>query len=226
MSTPVALWEARTEALDYLATKHPSRLAVLERTFELFDACLDAFEIASDSTSYSTVCAITLLKAKNLAHGAYSLTLDGLAQESGALLRPMIEYAELLTYFRLSPDRVRQALTGTLPSAGKRAELVEGIYKGFRDYLNENASHSSFSDASVAHLFDSSEPRLRRRQRMVPHVLDINLRDLVVHLHLLLREAILALQQIESNQFVVLGERWERLKARMLDVYDLAQKVR
>src|SRR5687768_5816205 len=152
------LWEARTEALDYLARNQPSRLAVIDRTFDLFDACLDAFE-ASDAAPYSTVCAISLLKAKNLAHGAYSLTLDGLAQEAGALLRPLVEYAELLTYFRLSPDRVKQAINGTLPSAGKRAELVQGIYKNFREFLNENASHSLFTDASVSHLFESSEPR-------------------------------------------------------------------
>lgn len=90
------LWHARTEALTYLQDKQPSRLAVVERTFELFDATAVAFQAAPDTTSYSAVCAVALVKAKNLAHGAFSLTLDGLGQEAGALLRPMIEYAELL----------------------------------------------------------------------------------------------------------------------------------
>jgi hypothetical protein len=215
------LWISRTEALEYLQAKHPSRLAVIKQTFELFDANIDALQSAPGAPSYSATCAVALLKAKNLAHGAFSLILDGLGQEAGALLRPMIEYAELLTYFRLHPEMVERALTGNLPSAGERAKAISGIYKHFREYLNENASHSSFGDASVAHLIDSKLMRLRKRQHMVPHVLDQNLIDLVVHLQLLLREALLDLESTGSPDFQHLAERWERLKARMFDVFDL-----
>jgi hypothetical protein len=215
------LWIARTEALDYLHGRHPSRLAVIKQTFELFDAAIDAFQSAPDATPYAATCAVALLKAKNLAHGAFSLILDGLGQEAGALLRPMIEYAELLTYFRLHSQMVERALTGNLPSAGERAKSIAGIYKNFREYLNENASHSSFSDASVAHLIDSNLMSLRKRQHMVPHVLDQNLLDLAVHLQLLLREALLSLESTGSPAFPQLGDRWERLKARMFDVFDL-----
>lgn len=68
--------------------------------------------------SYARVCGLTLLKAKHLALGAYSLILDGLGQEAGALLRPFIEYTELLTYFRKFPSKVDAAIKGKLPSAG------------------------------------------------------------------------------------------------------------
>jgi hypothetical protein len=54
---------------------------------------------------------VTLVKAKNLALGSYSLVLDGLGQEAGALMRPMIEYAELLAYFRLHPEMVKLSAT-------------------------------------------------------------------------------------------------------------------
>jgi hypothetical protein len=215
------LWISRTEALEYLQDKHPSRLSVLKQVFELFDATIDAFQRAPDATPYSATCAVALLKAKNLAHGAFSLTLDGLGQEAGALMRPMIEYAELLTYFRLHPEMVERALTGNLPSAGERAKAISGIYRSFREYLNENASHSSFSDASVAHLIDSKLMSLRKRQHMVPHVLDQNLIDLAIHLQLLLREALLSLEATGSSDFQQLGERWERLKGRIFDVFDL-----
>ena len=92
------LWCSRSDALAYLGDKHPSRLAVVERTFELLDDTIDAFETASPRSAYPRICGVTLLKAKNLALGAYSLVLDGLGQEAGALMRPMIEYVELLTY--------------------------------------------------------------------------------------------------------------------------------
>jgi hypothetical protein len=215
------LWTARTDALNYLQNEHPSRLAVIERTFELCDDIADAFVTAPDTTPYPAICAIAMVKAKNCAHGVFSLMLDGLAQEAGALFRPMIEYVELLTYFRLFPHMAEGAMVGNLPSAGERAKAIGGIYKKLRDHLNEHASHSSFSDASVSHLIDPRDQMLRKRQHMVPRVLDRSLVDLAVHDHLLLREALLSLEAASSPEFPRLGERWERLKARMFDVFDL-----
>ncbi len=90
---------------------------MIEQLFALADDCIDAYE-SQDGDLYSTVCSLTTLKAKNLAHGMYSLTLDGLGQEAGALARPFVEYTELLTYFRMLPEAVNDALAGELPSAG------------------------------------------------------------------------------------------------------------
>ena len=123
------LWHSRTDALVYLGEKHPSRLAVVARTFELLDDTIDAFEAALPEATYPRVCGVTLLKAKNLALGAYSLVLDGLGQESGALLRPMIEYVELLTYFRLKPEMTERALENALPKAGERAKAIGSFFK-------------------------------------------------------------------------------------------------
>lgn len=215
------LWLARAEALKYLQDERSSRLAVIERTFELSDAIVDAFQAVPDRTPYVTACAVALVKATNLAQGIFSLMLDGLAQEAGALFRPMVEYTELVIYFRLYPHMAERATVGDLPSAGERAKAIDSVYKKLREYLNAHASHSSFSDASVSHVIDNQSQVLRKRQRMVPHVLDRNLADLVVHNHLLLHEAILSLEVTNSPDFERLGERWDRLKTRMFDVFDL-----
>jgi len=66
------------------------------------------------------VCAAVTMKGRNLALGCYSLALDGLAQESGAILRPCSKSIELLEYLRdilgrsirLSPVPFRELANG------------------------------------------------------------------------------------------------------------------
>ena len=119
------------------------------------------------------------MKAKNLAQGSLSLVLDGLGQEAGALLRPMIEYTELLTYLRTFPEKADKVAENTLPSAGQRAKAIGGIYKEFREHLNEHAAHSSCSHFALSHLL-TPEFSFRKLQEFVPHVLDANFRDFTV----------------------------------------------
>ena len=185
------------------------------------DECVDAFEAVSGENTYARVCGLTLLKLKHLAVGSYSLILDGLGQETGALMRPMIEYAELLTYFRMFPAAVEKAAENDLPKAGERAKAIGSIYKEFREHLNEHSSHSSFSHYSLSHLLEPSTLRFKKMQRMVPSVLDVNIRDLVIQLQIMLREAALALQPLGSSQFLGIAEGIDRLKSRMLDVFNL-----
>ena len=216
------LWQTRTEALEFLESTHPSRLAVVHRIFELLDECIDAFEAASSDNTYARICGLTLVKAKHLAIGSYSLILDGLGQETGALMRPMIEYAELLTYFRMFPDSVNRAAENDLPKAGERAKAIGGIYKQFRDHLNAYASHSSFSHYALSHLLEPSTFKFKKLQRMVPHVLETNVRDLAVQLLLILREAALALEPVGSPQFANIAERTDSLRDHMFHVFELA----
>src|SRR5574340_1572824 len=114
-------WTTRTEAVAYLEASHGDRLAVLSRIFELIDLSIDAYESRSGFDVYARICGLTLLKARHLAVGAYSLILDGLGQEAGALIRPFIEYSELLTYFRKFPEMAERAAENDLPKAGKSA---------------------------------------------------------------------------------------------------------
>lgn len=221
MNAAADLWATRRDALQYLEATHSSRLEVLNCAFELMDECVSSFEDFSQGNQYAEVCGLALLKVKHLAVGSYGLILDGLGQETGALMRPMIEYAELMTYFRMYPSKVGKIATNTLPSAGKRAKAIKGIYQPFRDHLNEHASHSSFSQYSLGHLREPSTGKFKKMQRMVPHVLDTNVRDLVVQLIIFLREAKLALEPLGSPRFIEIAGGIDRLKARMLHAYNL-----
>ena len=191
------LWTARTEAVAYLEVSHPNRIAVLSRTFELIDLSVDAYESLADGDVYARICGLTLLKAKHLAVGAYSLILDGLAQEAGALIRPFIEYSELLTYFRQFPEMAERA-ADDLPKAGERARAIGGMFKEFREHLNNHASHSSYSHYSLAHLLEPKTHRFKKLQRAVPKVLDKNVKDFVVQLYLLTREGVLSLDRLNA----------------------------
>ncbi len=133
---------------------------LLQQGFDFLDKCTGKFERLGNLESetlvekFSRICAITLAKANHFLIGCYSLTLDGLAQEAGAILRPFIETYELLVYFRLNPARVDEAIDEKLPTAGKVSQHILGNYKDLRAHLNDNASHFSYRIDSVRHLFD------------------------------------------------------------------------
>jgi hypothetical protein len=212
----VPLWKARTEALSFLRQERPEQIAVIEGLFALADDCVDAYEAQADDL-YSTMCGVTTLKAKNLALGMYSLALDGLGQEAGALARPFIEYAELLTYFRVVPEAINDALGGELPSAGKRAKKIEGFYQPFREHLNEHASHSSYSSYALAHLRDPATKKLRKLQVMHPDVLVRNVGDFAVQFVLMLQEAVLGLERTpDQSRLAALASRCDELRANIL----------
>ena len=219
----MSLWATRDEALKFLQDTYPAKLAVVNRTFELLDLCVEAFEEESNENTYAEFCGLTLLKAKHLALGAYSLILDGLGQEAGAIMRPMIEYAELLTYFRMFPESVEKAANNNLPKAGERAKAIGSIYKKFRGHLNLHASHSSFSHYSLSHLLEPSTHKFKKLQRMAPLVLEANVRDLTVQLLLMLREAALALEPVNSSQFLVIATEVDELRECMLRIFELTE---
>jgi hypothetical protein len=215
-SQRLPLWKARTEALTFLRRERPEQIDVVEELFGLADDCVDAYESQRDDL-YSTVCSLTALKAKNLALGMYSLTLDGLGQEAGALARPFIEYAELLTYFRIVPEAVNDALAGELPSAGMRAKKIEGFYQRFREHLNEHASHSSYSSYALAHLRDPETKKLRKLQVMHPDVLVRNVADFAVQFVFMLQEAVLGVERSpDKSRLGSLASRCEDLRAKIL----------
>lgn len=218
---PAELWTARTEAVAYLEASHADQLAVLSRTFDLIDQSIDAYESLAGGDVYARICGLTLLKAKNLAVGAYSLILDGLGQEAGALIRPFIEYSELLTYFCKFPKMAERAADNDLPKAGERARAIGGIFKEFRDHLNSHASHSSYSHYSLAHLLEPQTHRFKKLQRAVPKVLDKNLKDFVVQLFLLAREGVLSLNRLSSPQYEELAALTDQLKEDMVHVFEL-----
>ena len=213
--------ESRKAALTHLESRRSAQLYLLQQLFEAIDRCIDAYEVNSKSDVYARVCGLTLLKAKHLALGSYSLILDGLGQEAGALMRPFIEYTELLTYFRLFPEAAVKAFEGGLPKAGERAKAIDGIYKEFREHLNAHASHSSYSRYSLSHLLEPNDFRFKKMQRMVPHVLETNLRDFTIQVYLLLHEAVLAVERVDQLVFRLLAETTDNARLRVLADWEL-----
>lgn len=146
------LWKTREEALTALESSLRQEAEILQDAFTLLDECVT--QLLTRDTKYARVCALTMIKARNLELGCYSLALDGLAQEGGALFRLVIETLELLAYFWKDPSRVDEAIEEKLPPAGKIAQKIEGNFKGLRDFLNSHASHFSFTYESLQHIAD------------------------------------------------------------------------
>jgi hypothetical protein len=146
------MWDTRTKASKSLELELKKEADAVYKTFIILDKLLDIY--STNDTDFCRVIGIIIIKGRNLAKGCFSLSMDGLAQEAGALLRPLIECLELLQYLYEDSTRIGEVLDGKLPSAGKIAIKINGKYKKLRDYLNVHASHISFSYESMAHLVD------------------------------------------------------------------------
>lgn len=140
------LWTIRNQAQEDLKSRFKEENEVLLETFALADQCIQCLFMVGESENnrFALVCCHTLIKARRYALGCYSLCIDGLAQEAGALLQPFIETWEQLIFYCQEPHRIELALEGKLPQAGKIAIEIESELKGLRDYLNKYASHFSF----------------------------------------------------------------------------------
>ena len=152
------LWSTRRGSQRALEADLKPLADLLGEAFATVDECVARLD-GLDS-SFGRVTALVLIKGRNLGLGCYSLSLDALAQEGGALFRPFIETVELLTYFRLDPRRVDEALEERLPKAGEIARRIGAGLKELRTYLNAHASHLSVSEHSMRHLIDVSAGRL------------------------------------------------------------------
>jgi len=209
--------------MEMLAKDFKQQAKAIEKSFAIVDECIDLFNNKAEKDDFYRICGLTLAKARNYALGAYGLILDGLGQEAGALLRPFIECHELLIYFRLEPGRVQQVIDDKLPSAGKRAQLIEGVFHEFRKHLNDNASHSSFSYYALNHLLDKSDLTIKKEQPMLPKVLFRNMGDFFVHMILIAREAINCLQAAERDNADEQVKAVERLRSEGISVFKMSK---
>lgn len=125
----------------------------IENLIKIFEDC-GYKERDSEDGVFSRVCGITLVKANYYLLGCYNLILEGFGQESGALLRPIIELYELLVYFRQEKRRITKVLEDKLPSAGNIGGLISGDFQDLRNYFNENSSHFKFKIYSLNHLLN------------------------------------------------------------------------
>jgi len=182
------IWDTRIRAMRATASELQVEAATAYQAFLLIDEMLVIFH--SNDTTFCRVAGLTLLKARNLAQGIFSLSLDGLAQEAGALLRPLIECIELMAYLRDNPQSINEALEGKLPLAGEIGKRIHGKFRKLRNYLNEHASHFSFAPESMSHLIDFKSGDWRVIQPYNEKVLRTNITILFgVLVHLLYETA-------------------------------------
>jgi len=168
---------------EYFFKEMSTEKELLEELMAIVDKCIDLFEAkAGNSNGYHLICGISLIKARNYFLICLSSALDGLAQEGGALLRPMLEYIELLQYFQEDSARVKQAQEDKLPNAGKRAKMINSSFQDLRKYLNEEASHSSFKENSIGHVVTNSD-NLLKNQNFSEKNLSTNIQFILIFLY-------------------------------------------
>jgi hypothetical protein len=187
----MALWETRESALVALRNELKSEEVILRDLFDAIDECVR--RLGKIDSPFARVIALSVIKARNLALGCYSMSLDGLAQEAGALMRPLLEAQERLTYFRLDPQRIEEALDGRLPRAGIIAERIGGKYKEIREHLSKNASHVSLNPSANEHLIDWRDGTFKTAQPFSAQVLKINLHTLFSVFVCVAKEAVMCL---------------------------------
>lgn len=214
-----SLWSTRRQAERALKEGLEPFAGLLDEAFSVLDDCIDRLERLDQP--FGPVCALVLIKARNLGLGCYSLSLDALAQEAGALFRPVLECLERLTYFRLDPTRINEALEDRRPKkAGVIANRINGKFKDLRDHLNAHASHLSMSPEAMAHLVDFQAGQLRPVQPYSEAVLRGNLRTLLAVLIWLAIEAVDCTSIGEGNVDDALGDTVEDLKRRAFVLFD------
>lgn len=154
------IWQARESSIGWLTNELKPANNAIEEGFNKINELLDLYvsigekEGDTELGQFCRVNSIILAKYYRLLFGCFSLSMDGLFQESGALIRPLIEIEELFVYFRQDKTRLNQVFEKSLPSAGNIGKLISGKSKGFREYLNINASHFGFAPDSLWPLFD------------------------------------------------------------------------
>ena len=216
--TSQSLWEVRQQSVLALSGELKPFESLIGEALDLIDHC--ALRLESLEGPSGLVCALVLAKARNLAVGCYSLSLDALGQEGGALFRPLIECLEMLTYFKLEPQRITEALEDRLPPAGIIAQRIEGDFKRLREYLNSHASHLSVTPEAMQHLIDAKGGRLRLVQAHSTPVLRQNLGTLLVALTWLAIEALNCVSVLGGTVDDAVATRAEDIKARGLQLLE------
>ena len=216
----MTLWNTRDKAIQELGGLLKDEAEVLCQAFSLLDDCIARLESEHSSEAFSRVCALTLIKARNLLLGSYSLSIDGLAQEAGALLRPFIEAFEQMVYFNEDPKRIEEALHGCLPKAGEIAKRIQGQFKGLREHLNQNASHFGLTYESTKHLIDWNTLKFKPVQPYSRTVLRTNLKSIFTFLVFLNVQAVDSLCNLRDNSVNELASRGEACKKKGFELFD------
>jgi len=216
----MSLWSTRNRAIAELEVALKNEAESLYQAFDLLDECIARLETNHDAEPYARVCALTLIKARNLLLGSYSLAIDGLAQEAGALLRPFIEAFEKMVYFNEDPSRIEEAIDGCLPSAGDIAKRIQGQFKALREHLNQHSSHFGLTYETAKHLIDWNTLKFKLAQPYSAKVLRTNLKSIFTFLVFLNVQAVECLCNLKDLSVNDIAVRFEACKTKGFDLFD------
>lgn len=205
------LWASRQKSEALLDTSLVAEREALDDLFKLCDDVLARLH-EHDSESECRLAWITLLKARRLALGIYSMILDCLGQEAGALFRLLQETWEFLTYLELDPARAESVVTSGKPSAGEIAKAIEGRFKHLREFLNVHASHLSLSYEAVGHTIDMERMGPRLEYSPTPRSIRKNMAPLFAFLFFSVGEAAKILQRHDPSALKLFEDRLETLR--------------
>ena len=209
-------WSTRNKSIKWLSEDFTEIKDLIKQGYKLLDDCMDIFEMIglkedeSDAGKFARVCGGIIVKSRNLSLACYSLSLDGLAQESGAILRPLIETFELLVYLRQDYNRVEEVISQTLPSAGKIAQEIEGFHQNIREHLNYNSSHFNFTYDSMRHVINFKTGKFKRLPTQEKKVFLTNLRTLNAYQIFVLMESIscLFVLNIDAEELAIEADKY------------------
>lgn len=187
------MWESRQQALAAAENELRNEAQLLDSGFTLLDRAIERSTMKSEADTYVSVVLVILVKAKHLALASYSLALDALGQEAGALARVWIEALELLRYLALDTARVQEVFEQRLPSPGAIGKKIDGQAQALRGLFNESASHFGFDVRSIIHIVDPNTSAVRTAPEFNANVLKANMTVVYWFLHFTLVEAIVAL---------------------------------
>lgn len=209
---PMPRLKARERAEEALKGELRVEAALVDRAFELLDDCARHLKSPPRETTIFRMGALIVAKAQHLALALYSLGLDGLAQEGGAVLRPLLEIIDLIRYLSDDPTRCEKILESGLPKAGAIAKISDSQFKPLREDLNEHASHFGLTERSVRHVFAGGQ--FRRSPEYHEQTLRGNLLTLLALMLVLLTETIRCYSVSGGSDSVIRGlaARHERLK--------------
>lgn len=219
------LTQTRNASLNMLQGEMLAAGAIVDHLFWIQKEAVNRHNLRREARPGALEYGLVISKARRLLLALYSLTLDGIGQEAGALLRPILECLELLVYLNEDPARIREAKEERLPKAGIIAKKIGGKLKGLRDHLSQHASHLSLKDESIQHLRHGEQLRPAAEPVFNSEQFARNIGDLCLFLQMVALQAVVSLDKIDSGCADDLARHVAETTERMRNVFALSGEL-
>jgi hypothetical protein len=214
------LWTVREGAMLALEEEMVAERSLLDRAFQQAEYLAQRLQSIETTAPFGQITGAATAKARILGQACYSLVLDGIGQESGAIARVWLEAIDLLTYLYLDPSRTEEIFKkGGPPKAGKIAQEVKSKSGKARRYLNEAAAHLGFGMESWQHLTNWNIGGLRTRPQLNLDLLRRNLGDVFTMMAWTIRESAFCLNVAQGYVEEGIGNAIHDLKTEGFEIF-------